>query len=113
MSEAVEKGGTAITSLATVIPVVGPVLGPVASLVFQLEKQKLKDALNSFVEHTLGFADRPLGSDVITLSVKDMVILSTRPEGHSQFNEIPWRFETQLLSRFGATYKVYFNIFAV
>ena len=109
--EAVDKGGAALAAAATLIPAVGPVLGPLASAVHQILKGDIINALNSFVENTLGFADRPLGSDVIELTPKQMVILATRPEGHAQFNEIPWRFETALLSRFGATYKVYFNIF--
>ena len=111
MQEAVEKGGAALAAAATAIPVVGPVLGPVASLVHQAIKQDLIDALNSFLENTLGFADRPLGTDLIELTPKQMVVLATRPEGHAQFGAIRWRFETGLLTRFGASYKVYFNIF--
>lgn len=111
MNQAVDKGGAALAAAATHVPHVGPVLGPLTSLAFQSFKKDIVDALNSFVEGTLGFADRPLGSDVKELSVKDMVVLATRAEGHAQFNAIPWRFETSLLERWGASYKVYFNIF--
>ncbi len=112
MNQAVDKGGAAISAAATLIPYVGPVLGPLTSLGIQLAKKDIVELLNSFVEHTLGFADRPLGTDVKDLTPKQMVILATRPEGHAQFNEIPWRFETSLLERFGASYKVYFDIFS-
>ncbi|MEY4514777.1 MAG: hypothetical protein RLZZ450_6899 [Pseudomonadota bacterium] len=113
MDEAINRAGPALAAAATMIPVVGPVLGPLASAAFEHWKDDLINALNSFVEHSLGFADRPLGADVLTLTPREMVLLATRPEGHAQFNEIPWRFETHLMSRFGASYKVYFNIFGV
>lgn len=67
--------------------------------------------MTAFLDGTLGLDDRPLGSDVIELSSKQMTQLATRPEGHAQFGSIPWRFETALLSPYGASYKVYFNIF--
>jgi hypothetical protein len=111
MSEAVNKAGPALVGATTLIPVVGPVLGPLASAAFQVFKKDLIDALNSFIETTLGYRDRPLGADLLQLTPKQMVLLATRPEGHAQFNEIPWRFETTLMSRFGASYKAYFNIF--
>jgi hypothetical protein len=111
IADAVEKGGPLLTSAATAIPLVGPVLGPLSTAAFQLFKRDIVEALNSFIEQTLGFADRPLGSDLITLTPKQMVVLATRPEGHAQFNSIPWKFETQLLERQDAAYKMYFNIF--
>jgi hypothetical protein len=111
MGQIVDKGGAALAASAIAIPIVGPVVAPLLSAAHQVLKKDIADALNSFVGNTLGFADRPLGGDVTELTPKQMVVLATRPEGHSQFNEIPWRFETSLLSRFGATYKVYFNIF--
>jgi hypothetical protein len=111
MKEAVEKGGTALAGAATAIPGVGFVLGPLAMIGFQAIKGEITDLLNEFVENALGFADRPLGTDIVELTPKQMVMLATRPEGHAQFGPIPWRFETRLLERFGASYKVYFNIF--
>jgi len=47
---------------------------------------------------------------VQVLTAKQMIVLAMRPEGHAQFGPIPWRFETPPLSRFGATYKLYFNV---
>lgn len=111
MTEAVDKAGPAIAGAATLIPLVGPVLGPLATAAYQVFRKDLINALNSFIETTLGFADRPLGSDLRELTPKQMVILATRPEGNAQFNEIPWRFETSLMERFGASYRVYFNVF--
>ena len=111
IAEAVEKGGQALATAATLIPVVGPVLGPAASVALKLFKQDIIDALNSFVESTLGYADRPLGSDVQVLTAKQLIVIATRPEGHKQFGPIPWRFETPPMTRFGATYKLYFNVF--
>lgn len=111
ISEAVEKGGQALAAAATLIPVVGPVLGPAAALALKLFNKDILDALNGFLESTLGYADRPLGSDVQVFSAKQLIVLATRPEGHAQFGPIPWRFETPPLERFGATYKLYFNVF--
>lgn len=111
IGEAVEKGGQALATAATLIPVVGPVLGPAATIGLKVFKRDIIDALNSFLESTLGYADRPLGSDVQVFSAKDLIVLATRPEGHAQFGPIPWRFETPPLERFGATYKLYFNVF--
>jgi hypothetical protein len=113
MREAVDKGGAALAATAVFIPVVGPVLGSLASAAHQHFKKDITDVMNSFIENTLGFADRPLGADVKDLTPKEMIVLATRPEGHAQFNVIPWRFETPLLTRFGASYKVFFNIFPV
>ena len=110
IAEAVEKGGQALATAATQIPVVGPVFGPAATLALKLFKEEILGALNGFLESTLGFADRPLGSDVQVLTAKQMIVLAMRPEGHAQFGPIPWRFETPPLSRFGATYKLYFNV---
>ena len=86
-------------------------LGPAATLALKLFKEEILGALNGFLEGTLGFADRPLGSDVQVLTAKQMIVLAMRPEGHAQFGPIPWRFETPPMSRFGATYKLYFNVF--
>jgi hypothetical protein len=111
VTEAADKAGPALAGAVTFIPVVGPVLGPLASKAYELFRDDLIGALNSFVENTLGFSDRPLGSDLISLTPKQMVLLATRPQGHDLEKGIPWRVETALLSRFGASYKVYFNIF--
>ena len=40
-------------------------------------------ALNSFAEGTIGLTDRPLGSDFLALTPKQMIVLATRPEGHA------------------------------
>jgi len=111
LKEAYEKGSPYIAQAITQIPYVGSVLGPLAEVALAAAKQDILDALNGFVEGTLGYANRPLGTDVITLTSKEMVLLATRPEGHAFQYAIPWRFETALLSRFGASYKMYFNIF--
>jgi hypothetical protein len=111
IKEAYEKGSPYLADAITQIPYVGPVLGPLAEAALAAAKEDILDALNAFLESTLGYANRPLGADVITLSTKEMVLLATRPEGHAYQYAIPWRFETALLSRFGASYKLYFNIF--
>lgn len=108
---AVDNAGPLIQQAAASVPYVGPVLGPLSGVAWEFFKKEIVDALNSFVEHTLGFGDRPLGSDFITLTPQQLVVLATRPEGNAQFNQIPWRFETQLLARYGASYKLYFNVF--
>jgi len=110
IAEAVEKGGQALATAATLIPVVGPVLGPAATVAMKLFKQDIVNALNGFVEGTLGYADRPLGSDVQVFTAKQLIVMATRPEGHMQFGPIPWRFDTPQMNRFGATYKLYFNV---
>ena len=55
--------------------------------------------------------DRPLGSDVIALTTKDLILIATRPEGNAYKYEIPFRFSTQPLERQGARYWLYFNVF--
>jgi hypothetical protein len=109
--DAVDSAGPLIEKAASAVPYVGRVLGPLSGAAWEFFKKDIVDALNSFVEQTLGFADRPLGSDLITLTPQQLVLLATRPEGHEMFGDIPWRFETQLLARQGASYKLYFNIF--
>jgi hypothetical protein len=113
--ELVDKAGPLIQKFAMSVPVIGPVLGPLSGVAWDILKKDIVDALNSFVEHTLGFGDRPLGTDFITLTPQQLVLLATRPQGHAltEIAGVPWRFETQLLSRYGASYKLYFNIFPV
>jgi hypothetical protein len=111
VSDALAKGGEALATAAARVPTVGPVLGPVTKAVADYLKDCIVDKINTFIEENLGLGERPLGSDLITVTLKQMVVLATRHEGNAQFNEIPWRFETALLDRFGASYKLYFNIF--
>jgi hypothetical protein len=111
LREAYERGGPYVADAISMIPVVGPVLGPISMVAMEIAENEILDALNAFVESTLGYANRPLGADVIGLTAKDMVLLATRPEAHAFQYGIPWRFETKLLQRFGASYKLYFNIF--
>jgi LGFP repeat len=110
IKEAYEKASPYVAQAITEIPYVGPVLGPIAEFGLAAAKGAILNALNDFVEHSLGYANRPLGEDAITLSARDMVLLATRPEGNAFQYAIAWRFETALLSRFGASYKIYFNI---
>ncbi len=109
--EAVDRVKPLIEAAATRVPVVGPVLGPLSGAAWDFFKNDIVDALNSFIEQTLGFGHRQLGSDLIVLTPKQMVLLAIQPA--AQFNAIPWKFETQLLARHGASYKLYFNIFPV
>jgi len=110
--EAVDKAGPLIEKAASAVPYVGPVLGPLSGLAWDIFKKDIVDALNSFVEHTLGFADRPLGADMVTLTPQQMVLLARRPQGDdlTDVGQVPWRFATQLLERFGASYRLYFSI---
>jgi hypothetical protein len=111
--EAVDKAGPLIQQAATAVPYIGPVLGPLSGAAWDFFKKDIVDALNGILENTLGLADRPLGTDLLTLTPQQMVLLATRPQGHdlTEIASVPWRFETQLLNRFGASYKLYFNIF--
>jgi hypothetical protein len=104
---AVDKAGPWIEKAATAIPHIGPVLGPLAGVAWNLFKKDLLEALNDFV----GLATRPLGSDLITLTPRQLVLLARGPESRVESSQIPRKFETQLLTRHGASYTVYFTIF--
>jgi len=111
IEDAYDKGTPYVADAITQIPYVGPVLGPAARVGFIAAKGDVLDAVNSFIDVTLGGGDRPLGSDVIALTTKDLILIATRPEGNAYKYEIPWRFSTQPLERQGAKYWLYFNVF--
>jgi len=111
IEDAYDKGTPYVADAITQIPYVGPVLGPAARIGFIAAKGDVLDAVNSFIDNTLGGGDRPLGSDSIALTTKDLILMATRPEGNAYMYEIPWRFQTDLLERFDATYRLYFNVF--
>jgi hypothetical protein len=109
MDKAVTAGSAAIAGAAALIPGIGPVLGPAVGAGLTAAREKILEALNDFVEKTLGFSERSLGIDQIVLSPKQMILLATRPEGNAIFNAIGWRFQSELLERYGATYRLYFG----
>jgi hypothetical protein len=104
---AVDKAGPWIEKAATSVPSIGPVLGPLANVAWSFFKKDIVDTLSDFI----GLAARPLGSDLITLTPRQLVRLATGPELPKDSSNVPRKFETQSLERQGATYNVYFNIF--
>lgn len=111
IADAYDKGTPYVADAIEKIPYVGPVLGPAARVGFILAKGDVLDAVNSFIDDTLGGGDRNLGSDNIALTTKDLILFATRPEGNAYMFEIPWRLQSELFERWGATYRVFFNVF--
>lgn len=105
----VEKASVAVEKGLEYVPVVGPVLSDIAEAVLPYLKEPITDFLNS----TLGTDDDDLGQTVLTLSVKQMVVLAARTPNSDHYG-VGFKAQTELLgSEQGATYKACFGLVAV
>jgi hypothetical protein len=87
------------------VPVVGPVLAFAASNGLPLLVPTISDFLNDL----LGTGDDFLGTEVMNITAKDMVVLSARTENFVH-QDIGFKVESPLMSRLGASYKVFFGM---
>jgi len=98
----VEESFNAAAAAAVLVPYVGPVLAAIIPV--------LKKPTAEFLNATLGTGDDHLGSAVITLTPKQLVVLAARTPS-SAFEGLTFKVETPALgSSEGATYKVYFTL---
>ncbi|WP_457099409.1 LGFP repeat-containing protein [Microbacterium sp. P5_E9] len=99
---------TAITAAVTLIPVVGPILGVAVGTGLAAAKDSIAQA----VSDAFGFGDDTIGDSTITLSAKQMVVLSART-GNTGYKGIGFKAESGLIRGDGASYKTYFGLVTV
>ncbi|TFC61192.1 hypothetical protein E3O62_05875 [Cryobacterium sp. TMT2-15-1] len=98
----VDESFNAAAAAATQVPYVGPVLAAIVPI--------LKKPTADFLNATLGTGDDHLGSAVITLTPKQLVVLAARTPT-SSFKGLTYKVETPVLgSSEGATYKIYVTL---
>jgi hypothetical protein len=69
----------------------------------------LKDVITDFINDLLGAEDDLIGSETLTLSLKDVVLTTRQPP--LSYGGIGYKRETGLLVGDGGNYKAYFDIF--
>ena len=105
---AVRAASASVTAAAAAVPYVGPILaiGVAAAL------EQLGPRITGAINDALDTGDDKLGTEVVTLSAKQMVVLAARTPYSDQWG-IGWKAETPLMSEDGASYKAYFGLAAV
>ncbi len=98
----VHEAGTLALGL---IPVAGIAIAAVVGPALGQLMPKIGDAINNL----FNWGDDRIGSEVNTLSARQMVLLATRTN-NSTFKNIGFKFETPLISGSGASYKAYYGI---
>jgi len=105
VKEGVGAAAAGVTALVTLIPGVGPILavgvGPGLAAATPLLAQELNRVFD--------FGDDKIGTALLTLSAKSMVLLAARTP-NSSFLGIGFKAETALISGQGASYKAYFGV---
>jgi LGFP repeat len=111
IAKAVDKGmeklAPKIAEASVGIPVFGPVIAVAVAEGLPLLAPVISDLLNEL----LGTDDDTLGNHVLTLSAKQMVVLSARAVA-GDVKGVSFKVETPLLAAQGASYKVYFSLVA-
>jgi len=102
---AMKKAVPVIAKALNGVPYVGPALALAATAVLP----ELEPFITEILNRVLGTGDDTLGSAVITLTAKQMVVLSART-GPANHDGLIAKVETPLLEAQGASYKVYFNL---
>ncbi|MCU1636091.1 MAG: repeat family protein [Cryobacterium sp.] len=98
----VEETFNAAAAASTQVPYIGPVLAAIVPL--------LKKPTAEFLNATLGTGDDLIGSAVITLTPKQLVVLAARTPA-SSFNGLTYKVESPALGASqGATYKLYLTL---
>ena len=104
----VATGGGALAALLAAIPVVGPFVAPVAAALHG----KIAPDVISAIDDLIGAGDDDLGTTVLHLTAKQMVVLAARTVNQDQWG-IGWKAATESLTGQGSEYKVYFGLVAV
>ena len=104
----VAAGAGALAASIGVIPFVGPFLAPVAAGVLA----KIAPDVISAIDDLIGAGDDNLGTTVLHLTAKQMVVLAARTVNQDQWG-IGWKAATESLTGQGSEYKVYFGLVAV
>jgi hypothetical protein len=102
---AVAKAVPAVTALIAFIPLIGAALATVAGPILQAAAPAIGAEINSLAD----FGDDVIGEATLALSAKEMVVLAARTP-NSNFKNIGFKRETNLISGLGASYKVYFSL---
>jgi hypothetical protein len=105
VKQGVAAASGAVAKAITVIPVVGPVLGAGVGLALAAAKDEIAKALNSLFD----WGDDFIGRSELTLSAKQMVVLSARTQ-NSNVKGIGFKAESPLMSGEGASYKTHFGL---
>lgn len=105
VQKAVDSAHQAGVAALGFIPVVGPAVAAIAGPVLG----KLMPALGSFINKLFDWGDDRVGSAVLTLTGRDLVLLATRGKTDSNFG-FPYRAQTPLISGGGASYKAFFDV---
>ncbi|WP_197249541.1 LGFP repeat-containing protein [Cytobacillus firmus] len=94
-----------LTAAIGVIPKAGPFLATVAGPALIAAVPDMANELNNIFD----FGDDRIGHKIIHVSAKQMVVLAARTRT-SEFEGIPYKLESPLLSGEGASYKVYIGL---
>ncbi|MBA4535220.1 LGFP repeat-containing protein [Brevibacillus halotolerans] len=105
MATSVGTAATSLIALIGAIPGPGPALAAIAAPLLLAVAPTVSEELNSLLD----FEDDILGYPTFTVTAKQMVVLGAAKEYFSE-NGISFSVDSPLISRFGASYKVYFGI---
>lgn len=105
VDEGMKKLAPAVAKALLPVPYVGPLLAMAASEGLPL----LVPVISDFVNDLAGTGDEVLGRQVVSLTAKDMVVLSARTL-NSNSHGLGFKAETPLISSQGASYKIYFGL---
>jgi hypothetical protein len=104
----VAAGSGALALGIGAVPFLGPFLAPVAAGILA----KIAPDVISAIDDLIGAGDDVLGTTVLYLTAKQMVVLAARTVNQDQWG-IGWKAATESLTGQGSEYKVYFGLVAV
>lgn len=87
------------------IPIVGPFVATVAGPALGALMPSVSNAINDLFD----FGDDKIGGANMTISAKQMILLAARTN-NSQFYNLGYKLESDLMSGGGASYKAYFGV---
>ena len=108
VEDGVKEGSKGIVALIKMIPKVGPILATITGAALT----RYSGEITEFLNNALGTGDDNLGEDSIVITPKQMVLLSARTANRIE-RGVGYKVSSKLLSRFGASYKVYFGLVPV
>lgn len=86
-----------------------PIVGPIIALIADPALGSLMPSIGEAINDIFGEGDDNIGSNNLTISARQMVLLATRTN-NSNFKEIGFKLETAEMRGDGAAYKAYFGI---
>ena len=104
----VAAGAAGLAATIGLTPFVGAFLAPIAAGVLA----KIAPDVISAIDDLIGAGDDVLGTTVLHLTAKQMVVLAARTVNQDQWG-IGWKAATESLTGQGSEYKVYFGLVAV